>query len=56
MNEPIRLEDSPNTCCIKCAHSPVKYRVVTSSDEAYDDIEYSCEKCGYSWWIAGSDY
>lgn len=56
MIEKTAWEDSLDTCCRVCAHSPTKYRVVTSSDEAYDDVEYYCEKCGYSWWIDGSDY
>ncbi len=44
-----------DTVCRVCSN-PVDYRIKESSDEAYQDIQYRCPKCGYSWWIDGSDY
>lgn len=44
---------SDNKC--RCCGGQVRRRTVTSSCGGYDDEEYNCTECGYTWWIDGSD-
>lgn len=44
----------------KCRHcgerKVVKWRRWESSDEAHEDICYSCDACQHVWWVDGCDY
>lgn len=42
--------------CIKCDSDKIHKEIVTSKCESYDDLKLMCFKCGYTWWIDGSDY
>lgn len=39
--------------CNKCGSDNVIVRTVTSFDEAYDDDNFKCNDCAYSWWVDG---
>lgn len=43
------------TNCRKCNSSDVEYREWNSSDGAYTDYQYCCQKCGHMWWVDGID-
>jgi len=49
-------EENPDFKCRKCGSNDILYRIVKSSDEAYEDINYKCQNCGRSWWYESSDY
>jgi DNA-directed RNA polymerase subunit M/transcription elongation factor TFIIS len=45
-----------NFRCPKCKlQGEVWYRIVTSSDEAFEDENLRCRGCGHDWWIDGPD-
>lgn len=46
-------KDAEQTCP-QCG-KPLKYRIVMSYDEAFEDEEIQCTKCSYTWWIDGPD-
>jgi transposase-like protein len=41
--------------CIKCNTKELTVRTVESSDGAFEDYQYKCEACGYTWWVDGID-
>ena len=47
---------SKGMVCRKCGKKGVEYRVWTSSDGGWEDINYRCLHCDYAWWVDGSDY
>ncbi len=47
--------ENPAFTCQKCGSDNVWYRTWESSDEAYEDIKYSCRSCGRNWWVEGDD-
>jgi DNA-directed RNA polymerase subunit M/transcription elongation factor TFIIS len=44
--------------CPKChtEYHNIMWRQWTSSDEAHEDYQYRCLKCGSEWWVEGADY
>lgn len=42
--------------CRHCGERKVKWRRWESSDEAHEDICYSCDACLHVWWVEGCDY
>lgn len=44
-----------NFKCRKCGGKNIEYREWESSCGGYDDTQYSCKDCGYSWWVESSD-
>ena len=40
--------------CPKCG-GRVKVSVWESSDGAYEDLKFACEKCAHTWWVDGPD-
>ena len=55
-NSSILFDKETNTRCPKCRKKAVKYREYESSDGAYEDYQYKCQLCGYTWWVDGPDY
>lgn len=47
----------PEELCPKCGLHTLEWRMVTSSDEAHEDVKYHCTNpsCGHSWWVDGCD-
>jgi transcription elongation factor Elf1 len=45
-----------NFKCRQCGSDDIEYRIVESSDGAYDDYNYHCRSCNRQWWVEGSDY
>jgi hypothetical protein len=41
-------------CCLQCG-SEVEYRLWESHDGAYEDFQYCCTSCRYTWWVDGID-
>lgn len=41
--------------CRKCKSHNLVYRDIESSCGGYDDIQYHCENCKYSWYSEGID-
>lgn len=41
-------------CCHKCGGA-TEFRIVTSSDGAYDDEHHRCKACGATKWTNGGD-
>ena len=41
--------------CRKCKALTVRCRCWESSCGGYEDYQYKCTSCGYSWWIDGPD-
>ena len=41
-------------CPTRKCYGNIQYRVVTSYDEAFEDVELRC-KCGEHWWVDGPD-
>ena len=39
--------------CKKCKHPQTERRGTV--DSVYEDYEYTCPKCGHSWWEEGDD-
>jgi hypothetical protein len=39
--------------CKKCKHPQTVER--GTEDGVYEDYQYTCLKCGYSWWEEGAD-
>lgn len=48
--------ENPTFVCRECKSNDVRYRLVTSSDEAHEDYNYHCDNCSRDWWIDGADY
>lgn len=40
--------------CHKC-RGAVLYRLWSSHCGGYEDHQFECTACGYSWWVDGSD-
>jgi transposase len=42
--------------CHHCGKSgDVEYRDWESSDGAFEDTQYQCQRCGKRWWVEGPD-
>lgn len=41
--------------CRKCKGPHLEYRDWESSDGAYEDQQFKCLDCGYSFWVEGID-
>lgn len=41
--------------CRSCNSPNVSVRTWESSDGGYEDYNYTCQDCGYDWWIDGID-
>ena len=41
--------------CRKCGAEQLSFRTVESSCGGYEDYEYGCRACGYTWWVDGID-
>lgn len=41
--------------CPRCHQPQVQMRVWESKDGAFEDDQYKCSACGYSWWVDGID-
>lgn len=49
-------EKADDIQCPKCErYGYVSHEIVTSSDEAYDDLRLECAACNHVWWIDGID-
>lgn len=46
--------ETQRTCPV-CAVASVKVRIWESSDGAYEDEQFRCGACGYTWWVDGID-
>lgn len=40
--------------CHRCG-GRVEYRMWESHDGAYEDYQYRCTDCGFTWWVDGID-
>ena len=41
--------------CRKCGAEQLSFREWESSCGGYEDYEYGCRACGYTWWVDGID-
>lgn len=41
--------------CPKCKESAVTMRTWESNCGGYEDDKYTCDACGYYWWVEGPD-
>lgn len=41
--------------CRKCSAPTVRYRTHDSSCGSWEDDEFNCTTCHYSWWVDGID-
>lgn len=41
--------------CRKCKGGPVVEQEWTSSCGGYEDYKYTCQACGFVWWVDGID-
>ena len=41
--------------CRKCGSEELRYREWSSNCGGYEDYQYQCSVCGYSWWVDGID-
>lgn len=41
--------------CKKCGDNNLSYQVWESSCGGYEDFKYTCDSCGYYWWVDGID-
>lgn len=40
--------------CRKCG-GPVHYRYWESDCGGFEDVQYRCDDCNYTWWVEGPD-
>jgi transposase-like protein len=45
----------PDMTCRKCAHADVARRKWESSCGGWEDWQYQCHHCDYTWWVEGID-
>ena len=44
-----------NGICQKCNSDKIGCRIFEASDGGYEDFKYTCEDCGFAWWVDGID-
>jgi len=47
--------ESGGEACPHCKSENVRCRLWESRDGAYEDYQYRCTDCGYTWWVDGID-
>jgi transposase-like protein len=45
----------PDLPCHKCGEKEVKARKWESSCGGWEDYQFKCSSCGYTWWVDGID-
>lgn len=41
--------------CRKCRGGPVREQAWESTCGGYEDYKYTCQACGFVWWVDGID-
>lgn len=50
------FERMPDVQCVRCGErGKVECREWESYDEAFEDYQYRCAACGFTWWVEGID-